>query len=110
MNTKKEISQIIKQDSNISQLSPIVKTNHAQQRTQQRGINNDMIKVALTYGTKDYSFGAVRFTLTDRSLSHTPYAKLADSLRGLRVVCQPTDTEIRIITTAWHIKTKQRVR
>ncbi|AIE73887.1 hypothetical protein D082_13590 [Synechocystis sp. PCC 6714] len=69
-----------------------------------------MIKVALTYGNKDYSYGAVRFTLTDRTLSKTPYAKFADSLRGLRVVCRSTESTPEIITAYWHTKTKQRAR
>ncbi|MFN9174077.1 MAG: hypothetical protein ACK58N_06050 [Synechocystis sp.] len=69
-----------------------------------------MIKVALTYGRKDYSYGAVRFTLTDRTLSKTPYAKVADSLRGLRIVCQSTDNTPQIITAYWDTKTKQRAR
>lgn len=116
MNTKTKISQLIQQDNKIAQncsftiLEGNKDRNHVQRRQQQRAINNDMIKVALTYGCKDYSYGAVRFTLTDRALRKTPYAKVADSLRGLRVVCQSSDSTQQIITAYWNTKTKQRSR
>jgi len=110
MSKQAQIYQIVQEDANISKLYPLTKSNHAQQRKQQRAINDDMIKIALTYGSKDYSYGAVRFTLTDRTLSQTPYAKVTDALRGLRVVCQTTETTTEIITTYWDTKTKQRVR
>jgi hypothetical protein len=116
MSKQSQIYRIVQEDANISEIKPLVSfqskhdATHVQRRQQQRAINPDMIKVALTYGEKDYSHGAVRFTLTDRILNHTPYKKVADCLRGLRVVCKPTETTTEIITTYWDTKTKKRVR
>jgi hypothetical protein len=116
MSKQSTLNQLIEQDANIipsetlSSCNSHKDSNHLQRRQQQRAINTAMIQVALTYGRQDYSHGAVRFTLTDRSLSHTPYAKMTDSLRGLRVICQQMSADTRIITAYWDNKTKQRAR
>jgi len=116
MSTQTQIHQLIQQDTNLIKSSSFTvftgrnDQNHLQRRQQQRAINDDMIKIALTYGRKDYSYGAIRYTLTDRRLRQSPYAKMTDALRGLRVVCQPTDTILQIITTYWDSHTKQRFR
>ena len=109
MSKQTQIYRIVQEDANISQLGPLTESHHLQQRKQQRAINDDMIKVALTYGRKEYSYGALHFTLTDRSLHHTPYAKVMDALRGLRVVCSQDCPTPEIITAYWHHQTKQRV-
>lgn len=116
MSKQTQIYRLVQEDANISKIEPLASihskhdANHVQRRQQQRAINSDMIQIALTYGAKDYSHGAVRFTLTDRILNHTPYKKVADCLRGLRVVCKPTETTTEIITAYWDTKTKKRVR
>ncbi len=116
MSKQTQISQLVQQDDNISEIGLLKAfysnrdANHLQRRQQQRAINPNMIKIALTYGAKEHSHGAVRFTLTDRILNHSPYKKVADCLRGLRVVCKPTETEIEVITAYWHYETKKRVR
>jgi hypothetical protein len=110
MSKQTQIYRIVQADDNISKLGPLTESKHSKQRKQQRAINDDMIKIALTYGRKEYSEGALRYTLTDRSLNHTPYAKLMDALRGLRVVCSQEFPTPEIITAYWHNETKQRVR
>lgn len=110
MSKKTQIYRIVQEDANISKLGPLTESKHSKQRKQQRAINDDMIKIALTYGREEYSYGELRYTLTDRSLSHTPYAKVMDALRGLRVVCSQDSPTPEIITTYWHNETKQRVR
>jgi hypothetical protein len=109
MSKQTQIYRIVQADDNISKLCHLNESHHLQQRKQQRAINDDMIKVALTYGRKEYSYGALQFTLTDRSLNHTPYAKVMDALRGLRVVCSQDFPTPEIITAYWHNETKQRV-
>ncbi|MEB3311313.1 MAG: hypothetical protein VKJ02_13890 [Snowella sp.] len=109
MSKQTQIYRIVQADDNISKLGLLTESKHTKQRKQQRAINEDMIKVALTYGSKNYSFGAVSFTLTDRNLRHSPYAKVTDALRGLRVICQSTEQSVEVITAYWDTKTKQRV-
>jgi hypothetical protein len=107
---------LVKQDEKTQLLGDILPyqnnkdINHLQRRQQQRAITNDMIKIAIAYGVRKFIYGAVTFTLTDQKLSHTPYTKFYDVLRGLRVVCKAAPPNPIIITTYWHIKTKQRVR
>ncbi|MBD2655258.1 hypothetical protein H6G45_17565 [Synechocystis sp. FACHB-383] len=116
MGKQSTLNQLIQQDANIIPSEAITSfnsykdDNHLQRRQQQRAINTAMIQVALTYGQQDYSHGAVRFTLTDRLLRQSPYAKMTDALRGLRVICQPTITNTQIVTAYWHHQTKQRAR
>jgi hypothetical protein len=116
MSTKTQIHQLIQHDTNLIKSSSFTvftgrtDRNHLQRRQQQRAINDDMIKIALTYGSKDYSYGAIRFTLTDRRLRQSPYAKMTDALRGLRVVCQPSETILQIITAYWDNHIKQSAR
>ena len=84
--------------------------NHLERRQQQRAITNDMMKVALIYGEKGFSRGAVIFTLNDRILQWTPYYKFIDVLRGLRVVCLSGPPNPKILTAYWHEETRRRAR
>lgn len=72
--------------------------NHAIRRMQQRAISEDAIQIALQYGQKTYSHGRQCFTLTDRILLKTPYAKRCDKLRGLCVVVGSTGD---VVTVKW---------
>ncbi|MBR8832131.1 MAG: hypothetical protein N5P05_004469 (plasmid) [Chroococcopsis gigantea SAG 12.99] len=114
MKKKVVINRLVEQDPEIQKslkLSPVLfigGESHIQRRQQQRAINDDMIKIALTYGRKEYSYGATRFTLTDRILRFTPYAKMTDALRGLRVVCKQVGDSLEIVTAYWATKVKNR--
>lgn len=116
MNTKEQIRLTFQNDVNKTKIGtlqfrqPQKDINHAQRRKQQRAINEDMIKIALLYGRKHHHQGAVIFTLSDRNLQKTPYAKFADFLRGLRVICEQKPSQIQIVTVMWHFETKLRVR
>ena len=116
MDTKKQISLILKSDSNKTKISPLriapkhKDSNHVQRRQQQRAINNAMIQVALMYGRKHHYKGAVIYTLNDRILKQTPYRHFTDALRGLRVVCLDGLPNPQILTSYWHSETKRRVR
>ncbi|ACK71051.1 hypothetical protein PCC7424_2637 [Gloeothece citriformis PCC 7424] len=116
MNSKKQISLILQQDINqnkIGKLQPAKRQkdqNHLQRRQQQRAINNDMIKITLLYGRKHYNKGAIIFTLTDRTLSKTPYFPFKDVLRGLRVVCLNGLPNPQILTAYWHTHTKHNLK
>lgn len=115
MDANKKLCQLIECDSNaesIGSLSPVHRRkdlNHLERRQQQRAISNAMITVALTYGKKKFSRGALVYTLNDRSLEHTPYQKFIDVLRGLRVVCLAGPPNPKILTAYWHEGTKRRV-
>lgn len=81
-----------------------------QRRQQQRAINNAMIQVALMYGRTSFNKGAMIFTLSDRALEQTPYAKFTDVLRGLTVVCLQAPSDPQILTAYWHEQIKRKVR
>ncbi|HIK28969.1 MAG: hypothetical protein N3E45_05115 [Oscillatoriaceae bacterium SKW80] len=116
METCRKISLIAKNDEHTREIGTLISVrrrkdlNHLQRRQQQRAITNSMIQIALTYGCKSFSRGALIFTLNDRSLRGTPYYKYINVLRGLRVVCLVGPPNPKILTAYWHEKTKRRVR
>ena len=117
MNTHKQIQQIATTDDRLdpeSNLTPIRKTkdlNHLQRRQQQRAISNDMIRVAIAYGQQRFDrHGAIVYTLSDRNLKRSPYAKFTDTLRGLQVICSQDLTTLQILTTYWNFDHKRSVR
>src|SRR5690348_11776331 len=116
MDAKRQISLLVEGDRNrgkIGILKPASRkkdSNHLQRRQQQRAINNAMILVALMYGRRRFHKGAMIFTLCDRILEHTPYAKFSDVLRGLTVVCVADSSTPEILTAYWHEDTRRRVR
>lgn len=116
MDAGRKISLIVKDDDHTREIGTLISVqrrkdlNHLQRRQQQRAISNSMIQVALTYGCKGFSRGALIFTLNDRNLKGTPYYKYIDVLRGLRVVCLAGPPNPQILTAYWHEKTKRHVR
>jgi hypothetical protein len=117
MNTHKQIQQIAANDDRLTSkvdFTPICKSkdlNHLQRRQQQRAISNDMIQIAITYGQKRFDHhGATIYTLSDRLLKYSPYAKLTNALRGLQVICFQNLNSYQILTTYWNFTTKRRVR
>jgi len=118
MNTRKQIQQIAATDERLNQESaaytPICKSkdlNHLERRQQQRAISNDMIRVAIAYGQQRFDRrGAIIYTLSDRKLKCSPYAKFTDALRGLQVICLQKFPDTQILTTYWNFDTKRRVR
>lgn len=61
-------------------------TRHSSVRSRQRGIGQDLIELVLAYGHRRHCHGDVVFEMRDRSLRGTPYARLADRLRGATVI------------------------
>ncbi|HEY9809104.1 MAG TPA: hypothetical protein V6D13_07155 [Halomicronema sp.] len=116
MDANRKISRLVEEDSHkleIGHLNSVHRkkdVNHLERRQQQRAISNAMIEVALMYGTKGFSRGALVYTLNDRSLRHSPYYQFVDHLRGLTVVCLAGPPDPEILTAYWHEKTKRRVR
>ena len=114
MNTHKQIQQIAANDDLLASkvdFTPICKAkdlNHLQRRQQQRAITNDMIQIAIAYGQERYDQrGATIYTLRDRQLKYSPYAKFTNALRGLQVICVLGQPMLRVITTCWHFETKK---
>lgn len=116
MDANKKISRLVADDNHKSQIGSLISVNrhkdinHLQRRQQQRAISNAMIQVALMYGKKGFSRGALIYTLDDRTLRHSPYCHFIDVLRGLTVVCLAGPPNPEILTAYWHEKTKRRVR
>jgi hypothetical protein len=117
MNTHKQIQQIASTDDRLDReiaYTPICKfkdLNHLKRRQQQRAISNDMIRVAIAYGQQRFDHrGTIIYTLSDRKLKCSPYAKFTDALRGLQVICLKKSPDIEILTTYWNFDTKRRVR
>jgi hypothetical protein len=61
-----------------------------------------MITIALTHGKKHHNRGAIRYTLTDRILRHSPYQKFTHTLRGLTVVAHAHHSQIYVATAYWN--------
>jgi len=117
MNTHKQIQQIAANDDRLTSkvdFTPICKSkdhNHLQRRQQQRAITSEMMQIAIAYGQKHYDHrGATIYTLRDRQLKYSPYAKFTNALRGLQVICILGQPTLRVITTCWHFDTKQSLR
>ncbi len=117
MNTHKHIQQIAstdhRLDPEIAYLS-ICKSkdpNHLERRQHQRAITREMIQIAIAYGQQRFDHhGAIIYTLSDRKLKSSPYARFTDTLRGLQVICLQGFATIQILTTYWNFDTKRRVR
>ncbi|NEO57862.1 MAG: hypothetical protein F6K54_35310 [Okeania sp. SIO3B5] len=115
MNMNHQLSLVLQNDKNIQKLGCISAvhnpkdSNHLERRQQQRAISLSMMKVAIIYGNRQFSYGAVTYTLTDKNLRITPYKRFIDVLRGLRVVCVQGFPEPKIMTAYWHNKTKRKV-
>lgn len=105
-----KINQLAKEDDKIQALGEInvwqkdKDTNHLERRQQQRAISNIMLSITLAYGEKQYSYGALSYTLTDRKLLKTRYAKFTQELRGLKVICSLEEVEIpkKVLTAYWN--------
>lgn len=116
MNTHKKLTQIFQSDENRFKLGTLKAKinpqdyNHMIRRKQQRAINETMMKIAILYGNKDFHGRDIRFTILDKNLRNTVYAKFIDELRGLRVICKGELSNTEIITVYWHNKTKRKVR
>lgn len=112
MKTKKQINQIFQSDENKYQVGTLKHKfsfqdpEHTQRRKQQRGIDDNMIKIALLYGEQEFHHHYRRVTILDKNLRHTIYAKFIDKLRGLRVIWRGELTNPEIITVCWNFKTK----
>lgn len=107
MKFSKELSLKIAEDSKIINLdnTKIFRGKkdfyHLDRRKSQRAIDDNMIKIALTYGYKKWIRGALTYTITDRSLKNTLFYKFISSLRGLKVVCLKKECKLLIKTVYW---------
>src|SRR5438128_2508519 len=71
---------------------------HAGVRMQQRGVTARMVQIALLYGERDWSHGALCHRITERALCGTSFAAECDRLRGLCVVL---GRDGMVITVKW---------
>lgn len=109
MKFQKQLSQLINSDDIIKTLPRLEAfcsakdSNHLNRRLQQRAISWDMVKLALAYGKQQYHSGATTWTLLDKSLEYTPYARFIDKLRGLRIIAanSPSDRTLKLSTAYW---------
>jgi hypothetical protein len=109
MNLQKRLSLIVGCDEVIRKLPEIEihstykDQNHCSRRLQQRAINWDMVKLAIAYGKFEYFSHAHTWTLLDRSLTHTPYSRFVDKLRGLRIIATKNsdDSTLKLATAYW---------
>lgn len=109
MKFQKQLNQLINSDDIIKTLPSIEAFcsakdhNHLNRRLQQRAINLDMIKLAIAYGKLQYHSGAITWTLLDKSLQDTPYARFIDKLRGLRIIAAnySSDSTLKLSTAYW---------
>jgi len=79
--------------------TPPILTRHAQTRAQQRGICNEQIALALSYGVRHRVYcGRESFTLTDRALARGQAHGESSRSRGVRVIVQDD-----VIITVFHV-------
>ncbi len=80
-----QLNLVLQHDRKIQKLGSIYTvrnpkdTNHLERRQQQPAIGLPMIKIALVYGNRKFSYGAVTYTLTDKYLRRTPYNRFTDA-------------------------------
>jgi hypothetical protein len=109
VNFHKQLNQLVSSDDIINHLPEVEifcsakDQNHLLRRLQQRAINWDMIGLAIAYGKFQHYSQAQTWTLLDRSLIHTPYARFIDKLRGLRIIAAnySSDDTLRVSTAYW---------
>jgi hypothetical protein len=109
MKFQTQLSQAISRDDVIDSLPEVniyhsaKDRNHLSRRLQQRAINWDAIRIAIAYGNFQYFSQAQTWTLLDRSLVHSPYARFIDKLRGLRIIANnyTCGDTIELITAYW---------
>lgn len=78
---------------------------HARERMRQRAIGDAELLIALAVARPAHHLGDVLYLVTDRCLRGTPWARLADRLRGLCVVIAPDGV---VKTVKWHYRTRRR--
>jgi hypothetical protein len=107
-NLRKVLQELLEgEDIPQYQFTPVPQdASHAQRRAQQRGISDEHIQIALLRGYVEYLAHAKTYTLTDRRLMGTKFAKYADDLRGVRLVTEPpanpeAPEPIQITTVMW---------
>ncbi len=83
---------------------------HVERKQQQRAINDDMVLIALFYGSKKRTYQDLAYTITDRSLRDTPYEKYMCKLRGLTIIGNWHEDKFYMITSFWDFVVKQRKR
>jgi hypothetical protein len=109
MKFQKHLSQLVSRDDTIDNLPqietfcPTKDQNHFNRRLQQRAISWDMIRLALAYGNFQYHSHAQTWTLLDKSLQYTPYARFIGKLRGLRIIATEysLDDTLQLVTAYW---------
>lgn len=115
MNVRAELAALISEDEKIDTTCLCYVINekdplHVERKQQQRAINDDMILIALFYGSKKRTYQDLAYTITDRSLRGTPYEKYMCKLRGLTVIGNWIETKFYIRTSFWNFVVKQRKR
>ncbi len=107
MKIAKYIHQLLTQDARAASLPTFYLSGtqcdpeHTVRRMQQRAISKDMIELALLYGKREYCRNAQTYTILDKTLKNTPYSKLIDHLRGLRVIALETANGLRVTSVYW---------
>lgn len=109
MSNLKKVLQELLEGENIPQyqFTPVPQdSDHARRRAQQRGISEEHIQIALLRGCVEYLAHAKTYTLTDRRLIGTKFAKYINELRGVRLVTEPPsdpskNEPIQITTVMW---------
>lgn len=115
MNNNQEIENILKDDLLIinKQLEYFISekdSTHVIRKQQQRGINTNMILIALNYGYKKRSYQNWSYTLRDKDLLNSKYEKYLSKLRGLTIIGDWKDEVFIIITCFWDYTIKSRKR
>ena len=109
MKFQTQLSQLISRDDSIDNLPQVEifrcarDHNHFNRRLQQRAINWNMVKLTIAYGKFQYYSQAQTWTILDRSLICTPYARFIDKLRGLRIIATnySSDETLKLSTAYW---------
>lgn len=76
---------------------------HAQKRSQQRGLPEDLVPIIMAYGERSYDGkGAIRYLMTDKSMSALVRAlgrnQRIDGLPGAYVVVSAVDSKVITIS------------
>ena len=109
------LEELVSTDSTIKHDSIDVVVNekdplHFERKKQQRGIDNNMILIALFYGRKARTYQDISYTILDRCLKNTDYEKHLSKLRGLTIIGKWEENTFHIITSYWNFLVKSKKR
>jgi hypothetical protein len=111
MKLAKHLKQITSEDlivQNFIENNAYTETKHSQKRCSQRAVDENMILIALVYGSVKRRGQESIHNIKDCNLRGTKFSKFIDKLRGLTVICIKKDCNYILKTVYWNDNIKHK--